>query len=110
MYDPNLEPVTSYYCVQDTNEYRRALFYFSICFKGCNVEGKSCNCDNVDGDWYADGGLLTDRGQLPVTQLRFGGNEESKYTLGPLECNATSKLGILLLRKSRLYLCIYVNK
>ena len=52
--------------------------------------GKKCNCDNSDGGWRADSGLLTDKRALPVTQIRLGdldsSNEEGYHTLGKLKC------------------------
>ena len=52
-----------------------------------------CNCDKEDYAWREDSGLLTDKAQLPVKQLRFGdtGNynqwgEEGYHTLGKLKC------------------------
>ena len=60
-----------------------------------NPSGK-CNCDNNDGVWREDSGLLTDKSALPVKELRFGdtgtdgGNnvadEKGYYTLGKLRC------------------------
>ena len=67
--------------------------YFLFC-KGCSTPGRICNCDSVNDNWSEDHGLLTDRGQLPVTTLRFGGNDKSNYIIGPLECNGNSKLHI----------------
>ena len=54
--------------------------------------GTNCNCDNSDvqGGWYEDSGLLTDKSALPVTQIRLGdlddSNEEGYHTLGKLKC------------------------
>ena len=52
--------------------------------------GYGCNCDKNDNVWREDSGLLTDKTQLPVKELRFGdasGNSEQGYhTLGKLKC------------------------
>ena len=49
-----------------------------------------CNCDRNDYVWREDSGLLTDKTQLPVKQLRFGDTgdsaEEGYHTLGKLKC------------------------
>ena len=49
-----------------------------------------CNCDRNDKVWREDSGLLTDKTQLPVIQLRFGDTdgtqEEGYHTLGKLKC------------------------
>ncbi len=49
-----------------------------------------CNCDKNEPAWREDSGLLTDKTQLPVTQLRFGdtghSGEEGYHTLGKLKC------------------------
>jgi len=61
----------------------------------CADSSKACNCDKNDGVWREDGGLLTDKSQLPVKELRFGdtgthGNnvadEKGYHTLGKLKC------------------------
>lgn len=49
-----------------------------------------CNCDMNDQIWREDGGLLTNKSHLPVSQLRFGdtgdADEEGYHTLGKLKC------------------------
>ena len=49
-----------------------------------------CNCDRNDEVWREDSGLLTDKTQLPVIQLRFGDTgdsiEKGYHTLGKLKC------------------------
>ena len=49
-----------------------------------------CHCDRNDHEWLEDSGLLTDKTQLPVIQLRFGdtggGQEEGYHTLEKLKC------------------------
>ncbi|KAI8498215.1 hypothetical protein Bbelb_241590 [Branchiostoma belcheri] len=49
-----------------------------------------CNCDSNDFTWREDSGYLTDKNDLPVTQLRFGdtgsGHEQGYHTLGKLIC------------------------
>ena len=59
----------------------------------CANSGRKCNCDENDAVWREDSGLLTDKTQLPVKQLRFGdtteygGHDEKGYhTLGKLRC------------------------
>ena len=51
---------------------------------------KECNCDINDNVWREDEGLLKEKSDLPVLQLRFGdtGNngEEGYHTLGKLRC------------------------
>ena len=51
---------------------------------------KGCNCDINDNKWRKDEGLLKEKSDLPVLQLRFGdtgGNGEGGYyTLGKLRC------------------------
>ena len=55
---------------------------------------EDCNCDADDGVWREDSGLLTDKSDLPVTQLRFGdtgsNNEEGYHILGKLICYGTA--------------------
>ena len=54
----------------------------------------SCNCDKNDRDWREDSGLLTDKSNLPVRQLRFGDTgyilEQGYHTLGKLKCYGTA--------------------
>ncbi|CAH1244612.1 CNTNAP5 [Branchiostoma lanceolatum] len=49
-----------------------------------------CNCDANDSTWREDSGFLSHKGDLPVTQLRFGDTngsvEEGYHTLGKLIC------------------------
>jgi len=55
----------------------------------CANPGVGCNCDKNDYVWREDSGLLTDKTQLPVKQLRFGdarGNNQGYHTLGKLKC------------------------
>ena len=55
----------------------------------CANPSYGCNCDKNDNVWREDSGLLTDKTQLPVKQLRFGdvGTSEAGYhTLGKLKC------------------------
>ena len=54
------------------------------------AENKECNCDINDKEWREDEGLLKEKSDLPVLQLRFGDtghyDEEGYYTLGKLRC------------------------
>ena len=56
----------------------------------CADSSKGCNCDKNDLVWREDSGLLTDRSQLPVKQLRFGdtgdSGEQGYHTLGKMKC------------------------
>ena len=56
----------------------------------CADTARGCNCDKNDAVWREDSGLLTEKSDLPVTQLRFGdtgGSKEQGYhTLGKLKC------------------------
>ena len=59
----------------------------------CADSSNKCNCDKNDAVWREDSGLLTDKTQLPVKQLRFGDtttigriNEKGYHTLGKLKC------------------------
>ena len=51
-----------------------------------------CNCDKNDQVWREDSGLLTDKKNLPVKQLRFGDTsygyvgQQGYHTLGKLKC------------------------
>ncbi|CAH3154168.1 unnamed protein product [Pocillopora meandrina] len=49
-----------------------------------------CNCDKNDNVWREDSGILTDKNNLPVRQMRFSDttsvNEEEYHTLGKLKC------------------------
>ena len=55
----------------------------------CADTNYGCNCDENDGNWREDSGLLTNKSKLPVIQMRFGdtgNNEKGYHTLGKLEC------------------------
>ena len=56
----------------------------------CANPDRGCNCDKNDGVWREDSGLLTEKSDLPVLQLRIGDTglpEETGYhTLGKLKC------------------------
>ena len=56
----------------------------------CADSSKGCNCDKNDLVWREDSGLLTDKSQLPVKQLRFGDTggyrEQGYHTLGKMKC------------------------
>jgi len=59
----------------------------------CADSSKACNCDKNDGVWREDSGLLTDKSQLPVKELRLGDtgtysnvDEKGYHTLGKLKC------------------------
>ena len=62
----------------------------------CADPSEACNCDKNDGVWREDSGLLTDKSQLPVKELRFGdtgangpnnvADEKGYHTLGKLKC------------------------
>ena len=56
----------------------------------CADASYGCNCDKNDHVWREDSGLLTNKSDLPVMQLRFGdtsGSDEKGYhTLGRLKC------------------------
>ncbi|XP_068678275.1 contactin-associated protein 1-like isoform X2 [Montipora foliosa] len=56
----------------------------------CASRSQVCNCDNNDLVWREDSGLLADKTNLPVKQLRFGdtGNagEQGYHTLGKFKC------------------------
>ena len=60
----------------------------------CADSSKGCNCDKNDLVWREDSGLLTDKSQLPVKQLRFGDTSESGeqgyHTLGKRKCYSTA--------------------
>ncbi|KAL9975108.1 hypothetical protein ACROYT_G012225 [Oculina patagonica] len=56
----------------------------------CADPSDHCNCDKNDGVWREDSGLLTNKTDLPVKQLRFGdtgdSGEQGYHTLGKLKC------------------------
>ena len=56
----------------------------------CANPSWSCNCDKNDKVWREDSGILENKLDLPVSQLRFGDagehGEEGYHTLGKLEC------------------------
>jgi len=56
----------------------------------CADASYGCNCDKNDRVWREDSGLLTNKSELPVMQLRFGDTGESfekgYHTLGRLRC------------------------
>ena len=60
----------------------------------CASPSFGCNCDKNDGVWREDSGLLTDKTNLPVKQLRFGDAGASYtigyHTLGKLRCYGTT--------------------
>ena len=61
----------------------------------CANPSYGCNCNANDNVWREDSGLLTDKGHLPVKQLRFGDtgdshlNEQGYHTLGKFKCYGT---------------------
>jgi len=56
----------------------------------CADSSRGCNCDKNDEFWREDSGLLTQKSDLPVLQLRFGDTgtyfERGYHTLGKLKC------------------------
>ncbi|XP_068724005.1 neurexin-4-like [Montipora capricornis] len=59
----------------------------------CADPSYGCNCDKNDMVWREDSGLLTDKKNLPIKQLRFGDVtplEEVYYTLGRFKCYGTA--------------------
>ncbi|XP_022779599.1 contactin-associated protein 1-like, partial [Stylophora pistillata] len=61
----------------------------------CADPSVGCNCDMNDDVWREDSGLLTEKKDLPVKQLRFGDTglaslEEGYHTLGKLKCYGTA--------------------
>ena len=62
----------------------------------CADSSQQCNCGMNDAVWREDSGLLTDKTQLPVKQLRFGDtgvngakrvkDEKGYHILGKLKC------------------------
>ena len=61
----------------------------------CADPNDSCNCDKNDYVWREDSGVLTDKSNLPVRQLRFGDTgslkEQGYHTLGKLKCYGTAE-------------------
>ena len=51
---------------------------------------RKCNCNDYNGGWKEDSGLLTDKSALPVSQIRLadfdGSDEEGYHTLGKFKC------------------------
>ena len=56
----------------------------------CADPSYGCNCDANDNVWREDSGLLTDKTELPVKQLRFGDtvheNAKGYHTLENFKC------------------------
>ena len=58
----------------------------------CADSRYGCNCEKNDNVWREDSGLLTEKSNLPVKQLRFSDtgdsklNEQGYHTLGKLKC------------------------
>ncbi|XP_078363595.1 neurexin-4-like isoform X1 [Oculina patagonica] len=56
----------------------------------CADPTRGCNCDANDSVWRGDSGLLTEKSDLPVMQLRFGdtgsSSEAGYHTLGKFKC------------------------
>jgi len=56
----------------------------------CANPSYGCNCDRNDLVWREDSGLLTEKSDLPVSQLKFGDTgtspEAGYHTLGKLKC------------------------
>ena len=56
----------------------------------CADPSDGCNCDKNDYNWREDRGMLANKSQLPVIQLRFGDTdgilEIGYHTLGKLKC------------------------
>ena len=56
----------------------------------CADVSYGCNCDKNDYVWREDSGLLANKSELPVMQLRFGdtssSTEKGYHTLGKLKC------------------------
>ena len=62
----------------------------------CANPSYGCNCDKNDNVWREDSGLLTDKTQLPVKQLRFGdtgysSSDQGYHTLGKFKCYGTNQ-------------------
>ena len=56
----------------------------------CVDPNYGCNCEMNDATWREDSGLLTEKSQLPVMELRFGdtggSSERGYHTLGKFKC------------------------
>ena len=56
----------------------------------CADPNYGCNCEMNDATWREDSGLLTEKSQLPVMELRFGdtgsSSEKGYHTLGKFKC------------------------
>ena len=56
----------------------------------CADTTRECNCDKNDEAWREDSGLLTEKSDLPIIQLKFGdtgySTEKGYHTLGKLRC------------------------
>ena len=50
-----------------------------------------CNCDANDQVWRQDGGFVTEKHRLPLSEVRVGdtgGDDETmRYVIGPVECH-----------------------
>jgi len=57
----------------------------------CADTTRGCNCDKNDLVWREDSGLLTEKSDLPIIQLKFGdtgySTEKGYHTLGKLRCH-----------------------
>ena len=64
--------------------------------------GGVCNCKSYGPRrWRNDSGLLTDRSNLPVTQLAFGSKTgESYYTLKPFKCFGSNTIAGISINNS----------
>ncbi|CAG0890462.1 unnamed protein product [Darwinula stevensoni] len=56
----------------------------------CSDFNLPCNCDAEFPQWVSDSGAITNETALPITKLRFGGQQfeaqKANYTLGGLAC------------------------
>ncbi|KAK2560792.1 Contactin-associated protein 1 [Acropora cervicornis] len=60
----------------------------------CADLSKPCNCDKNDLVWCEDSGLLTDKSQLPVKQLRFGDTVGPKIFMSSTRLSAEEQQNI----------------
>ncbi|XP_033633182.1 lymphocyte antigen 75-like [Asterias rubens] len=68
----------------------------SVCACGyygnCDNGHSRCNCQVNDYNWRSDVGDLSDKNDLPVTQIKIGdtgnGDEQAYHTVGPLYCKS----------------------